>query len=192
MLIDSSNTGMSMFGERLTDQQRYEDMLDFGLGERHRGRIPGRGAGRPARRPEEWDNQTKYATMFGQGLTTTAVQIASAYQTLANGGVRMPVPLVDGCRAPTAHDRGGVTEGRRVISEKAADQTSQMLERVYLEGWLADKWEIPGYRVAAKTGTAQVPDGNGGYLSGYLVSVSGFAPADDPEFVVSVSIMDSR
>ncbi len=39
-----------------------------------------------------------------------------------------------------------------------------MLERVYLEGWLADKWEIPGYRVAAKTGTAQVPDGNGGYL----------------------------
>ncbi len=51
-----------------------------------------------------------------------------------------------------------------MISETAADQTSQMLERVYLEGWLADKWEIPGYRVAAKTGTAQVPDGNGGYL----------------------------
>ena len=82
------------------------------------------------------------------------------------------------------------TEGRRVVSEKAAVQTSQMLERVYLEGWLADKWEIPGYRVAAKTGTAQVADGNGGYQSGYLVSVSGFAPADDPEFVVSVNIMD--
>ena len=52
--------------------------------------------------PDDWDNQTKYATMFGQGLTTTAVQIASVYQTLANGGVRMPVQLVDGC-----------TDGRR-------------------------------------------------------------------------------
>ena len=119
------------------------------------------------------------------------MQIASAYQTLANGGVRMPVRLVDGC---TDADGGEAavpqSEGTRVISENAADQTSQMLERVYLEGWLADKWEIPGYRVAAKTGTAQVPDGNGGYLSGYLVSVSGFAPADDPRFIVSVSIMN--
>ncbi len=191
VLIDSSNTGMSMFGERLTDQQRYDDMLKFGLGERTEvgfsGEEPGdlHGGG-----PEDWDNQTKYATMFGQGLTTTAVQIASVYQTLANGGVRMPVSLVDGCRTADGETTTTASEGTRVVSEKAADETSRMLERVYLEGWLADKWNIPGYRVAAKTGTAQVPDGHGGYLSGYLVSVSGFAPADDPEFVVSVSIMN--
>ena len=128
--------------------------------------------------------------MFGQGLTTTAVQIASVYQTLANGGVRMPVSLVDGCSTADGETTKAVSEGSRVVSEKAADETTAMLERVYAEGWLADKWEIPGYRVAAKTGTAQVPDGQGGYLSGYLVSVSGFAPADDPEFVVSVSIMN--
>ena len=103
--------------------------------------------------------------MFGQGLTTTAVQIASVYQTLANGGVRMPVTLVDGCRDEDGTGRRRTpTEGTRVVSEEAADQTSQMLERVYQEGWLADEWDIPGYRVAAKTGTAQVPDGNGGYL----------------------------
>jgi cell division protein FtsI (penicillin-binding protein 3) len=118
------------------------------------------------------------------------VQIASAYQTIANGGVRMPVRLVDGCVAEDGELDPTASEGAQVISETAADQTSLMLERVYLEGWLADEWEIPGYRVAAKTGTAQVPDGNGGYLTGYLVSVSGFAPADDPEFVVSVSIMN--
>ena len=129
--------------------------------------------------------------MFGQGLTTTALQIASVYQTIANGGVRMPVTLVDGCRGSdgTVTEQPS-TEGRRVISEKAADETAQMLERVYADGWLSDVWQIPGYRVAAKTGTAQVPDGQGGYQTGYLVSVSGFAPADDPEFVVSVSIMD--
>jgi len=65
-----------------------------------------------------------------------------------------------------------------------------MLEMVYQQGWLADTWNIPGYRAAAKTGTAQMPDGNGGYSKGYLVSVSGFAPADDPQYVVSVSLAD--
>ncbi|MCD2441922.1 penicillin-binding protein 2 [Agromyces sp. SYSU K20354] len=190
MLIDSSNTAMSMFGERLTDQQRYDDMLRFGLGERTEVGFSGEEPGDLHGGPEEWDNQTKYATMFGQGLTTTAVQIASVYQTLANGGVRMPVSLVDSCRSANGETTETEAEGRRVVSEKAADETTAMLERVYAEGWLADKWNIPGYRVAAKTGTAQVPDGQGGYLSGYLVSVSGFAPADDPEFVVSVSIMN--
>ncbi|RZS66551.1 cell division protein FtsI (penicillin-binding protein 3) [Agromyces ramosus] len=190
VLIDSSNTGMSLFGERLSDQERYDDMLAFGLGERTEVDFPAEEPGDLHGGPDEWDNQTKYATMFGQGLTTTAVQIASSYQTLANGGVRMPVRLVDGCADADGEATVPQSEGTRVISENAADQTSRMLERVYLEGWLADKWEIPGYRVAAKTGTAQVPDGNGGYLSGYLVSVSGFAPADDPQFVVSVSIMN--
>jgi cell division protein FtsI (penicillin-binding protein 3) len=191
MLIDSSNTAMSLFGERVSDEQRYEDMLDFGLGATSEVGFAGEAPGDLHGGPAEWDNQTKYATMFGQGLTTTAIQIASVYQALANGGVRMPVTLVDGCRQPDGTvTEAASTEGRRVVSEKAADETAQMLERVYLEGWLAEKWEIPGYRVAAKTGTAQVSDGNGGYQSGHLVSVSGFAPADDPEFVVSVSIMD--
>jgi len=190
VLIESSNTGMSQFGERISDQERYDDMLRFGLGAETEVGFPAEAPGDLHGVPEEWDNQTKYATMFGQGLTTTAVQIASIYQTIANGGVRMPVTLVDGCRDENGKVTRTPSEGTRVVSEQAADQTSQMLERVYQDGWLADKWNIPGYRVAAKTGTAQVPDGQGGYQTGYLVSVSGFAPADDPEFVVSVSIMN--
>ncbi|QEO13194.1 penicillin-binding protein 2 [Agromyces intestinalis] len=189
VLIDSSNTGMSLFGERLSDRVRYDYMRGFGLGEETEVGFPGEETGDLHGDPDEWDNQTKYATMFGQGLTTTAVQIASLYQTIANGGVRMPVTLVEGCTQPD----GEVTAapdgtGRRVISEQAAKQTSEMLEQVYLHGWLADEWNIPGYRVAAKTGTAQVSDGAGGYSGDYLVSVSGFAPADDPQFVVSVSL----
>ncbi|HYH93198.1 MAG TPA: penicillin-binding transpeptidase domain-containing protein, partial [Candidatus Saccharimonadales bacterium] len=80
--------------------------------------------------------------------------------------------------------------GSRVISVGAANDTSDVLEEVYQNSWVAAKWEIPGYRVAAKTGTAQMPNGNGGYSRGYLVSVSGFAPADDPQYVVSVSLAD--
>jgi cell division protein FtsI (penicillin-binding protein 3) len=192
VLIESSNTGMSQFGERVSDEQRYQDMVDFGLGSPSEVGFPAEASGDLNGGPDWPDDQTRYATMFGQGLTTTAVQIASVYQTLANHGVRMPVQLVEGCQ----HADGTVTEvpdatPREVVSAKAADETTAMLERVYLEGWLADQWNIPGYRVAAKTGTAQVPDGQGGYRHEYLVSVSGYAPADDPQFVVSVSIFDA-
>lgn len=193
VMIESSNTGMSLFGERVSDAQRYQDMLDFGLGRKSEVDFPAEEPGDLHGGPDVWadDTQTKYATMFGQGLTTTAIQIASVYQTIANNGVRMPVSLVQEC----VGEDGAVTErpspeGHAVISPQAAQQTSQMLERVYTDGWLAQEWDIPGYRVAAKTGTAQVPDGLGGYQDGYLVSVSGFAPADDPQFVVSVSLMN--
>lgn len=188
MLIVSSNTGMSMFGERLSDAERYDYMRAFGLGSPTEVGFASEAAG-DLNYDGGWpDSQTRYATMFGQGLTTTAVQIASAYQAIANGGVRKPVTLVDGCRMPDGTLEGEpATEGRRVISEAAAQETTDMLERVYEDAWVSDLWEIPGYRVAAKTGTAQFSDGDG-YEAGYLVSVAGFAPADDPEFVVSVSI----
>lgn len=191
VLIDSSNTGMSMFGELLTDQARFEYMQKFGFGRETEVGFPGEESGDLHGDPADWDDQTKYATMFGQGLTTTAVQVASSYQAIANGGVRMPVQLVESCTDAEGDVTKPDTRGTRVISEKAAAETSRMLENVYTKGWLQDQWNIPGYRVAAKTGTAQVADGDGGYLPGYLVSVSGFAPADDPEFVVSVSYMDA-
>jgi len=192
VLIDSSNTGMSQFGERVSDEQRYQDMVDFGLGTESEVGFPGEGAGDLNGGPDWPDDQTRYATMFGQGLTTTAIQIASVYQTLANHGVRMPVQLVQGCELADGEITGKPDQTpREVVSAEAADETTAMLERVYLEGWLAEKWNIPGYRVAAKTGTAQVADGQGGYRSEYLVSVSGYAPADDPQYVVSVSIFDA-
>jgi cell division protein FtsI (penicillin-binding protein 3) len=140
---------------------------------------------------KKWDPQTDYASMFGQGLTTTAVQVASIYQTIANGGVRMPVQLVEGCKkADGTVTNKPAASGTRVISAAAARDSTEVLENVYQKAWVAAKWQIPGYRVASKTGTAQMPNGHGGYSHGYLVSVSGFAPADDPKYVVSVSLAD--
>ncbi|TFC92568.1 penicillin-binding protein 2 [Cryobacterium sinapicolor] len=190
VMIESSNTGMSKFGELISDQQRYDYMKKFGVGSASESGFLAEESG-TLRPYEDWDNQTKYATMFGQGLTTTAIQVSSIYQTLANNGVRMPVQLVAGCR----HADGTMTDvpeavGTPVVSAAAARETADILEMVYQKAWLAKTWEIPGYRVGAKTGTAQMPDGQGGYTKGYLVSVSGFAPADDPQYVVSVSLAD--
>ncbi|MCI4658612.1 MULTISPECIES: peptidoglycan D,D-transpeptidase FtsI family protein [Cryobacterium] len=190
VLIESSNTGMSKFGELLTDKQRYDYMTKFGLGTETEAGFPAEDTGilHPY---DEWDPQTKYATMFGQGLTTTALQVSSIYQTIANKGVRMPVQLVAGCRqADGTMTNVPAAAGTQVVSASAAHDTSDMLEMVYQKAWLSKVWNIPGYRVATKTGTAQMPDGHGGYTHGYLVSVSGFAPADDPEYVVSVSLAD--
>ena len=190
VLIESSNTGMSKFGEMLSAKERYDYMTSFGLGTATEVGFPSEDTG--ILHPwEEWDNQTEYATMFGQGLTTTALQMSSIYQTIANGGVRMPLQLVEGCRqADGTMTNQPASTGSQVVSPEAARSTTDILEMVYQQAWLASKWNIPGYRVAAKTGTAQMPDGNGGYTSGYLVSVSGFAPADDAQYVVSVSLAD--
>ena len=127
--------------------------------------------------------------MFGQGLSATPIQIASAYQALANGGVKVAPSLIEGC----AHADGSVTdvptgEESRVVSETAADQVVQMLESVVTDGHFGDTLQIPGYRVAAKSGTAEQGDGSGGLKDTYVVSMSGMAPAEDPEYVVSVHI----
>jgi cell division protein FtsI (penicillin-binding protein 3) len=124
---------------------------------------------------------------FGQGMTTTSVQMANAYQTIGNGGVHMPATLVEGCQWPD----GTVTEvptnqGTRAVSEAAADQTVAMMENVVTQGGLTAELTIPGYRVAAKTGTAEVADGNG-YGSDRIISIAGLVPAEAPQYAIVVS-----
>jgi cell division protein FtsI (penicillin-binding protein 3) len=188
VLMNSSNTGMSILGSSLSDQTRYDYLQKFGIGQDTGVPYPGQSSGilNPV---ADWDDQTKYATMFGQGVSTTQVQMVSAYQALANNGVRIPLTLVEGCKQPD----GTVTDvpkpkSTQVVSANAANTTLGMMESVVTDGELASKLEIPGYRIAAKTGTAQQPDGKGGYLPSYYVSVMGVAPVDDPEYVISVNL----
>jgi cell division protein FtsI (penicillin-binding protein 3) len=121
-------------------------------------------------------------------MTATSVQMASIYQALGNGGVRMPVTLVEGCQqADGTMTDLPPTEGKRVVSDSAAKQTLQMLEQVATEGFASADLQIPGYRVAAKSGTAQVADGQGGYGDATVISFAGLAPADNPEYAVVVT-----
>jgi cell division protein FtsI (penicillin-binding protein 3) len=191
VLQRSSNIGISIFGSRLTPSVRYDYMRKFGLGQRTAVQFQGESVGllTPV---SQWDSRQKYNVMFGQGVSATGVQVASIFQTLANGGVRMPVALVESC---TASD-GTVTDlpdttGTRVISEAAADTTVHMLESVVTGGDLSAQLSIPGYRVAAKTGTAEVAT-NGVYTKDRVVSVAGIAPADDPQYIVVVTFVKPR
>ncbi|MGO1235484.1 MAG: peptidoglycan D,D-transpeptidase FtsI family protein [Microbacterium gubbeenense] len=193
-LIDSSNVALSKIGELVPDQTRYDYLEKFGVGQKSPidfGNAEPSGVLHPV---SEWDNQTHYATTFGQAFTVTMQQVVSAYQTLANGGVREPVHIVDSCEnADGTTTTADLPASERVVSEEAADETVEILENVAAQGSLADQISIPGYRIGIKTGTAQKTDGNGNYKSGvYFTSMIGIAPIDDPQYVVMVSLDEPR
>ena len=187
VLVNSSNTGISLLADKLGNKETRRDyMLKFGLNQKTAVDFQGESSG-SVPTTDRWDPVTNYAVQFGQGMTTTSVQMANAYQTIGNGGVHMPATLVEGCEWPD----GTVTEvptnqGTRAVSEAAADQTVAMMENVVTQGGLTAELTIPGYRVAAKTGTAEVADGNG-YGSDRIISIAGLVPAEAPQYAIVVS-----
>ncbi|SFI36435.1 MULTISPECIES: peptidoglycan D,D-transpeptidase FtsI family protein [Microbacterium] len=185
-LVNSSNVAMSQFGTTVDPQTRQEYLERFGVGSPSGLNWSGEPDVGFSADAADWDNQTYYTTTFGQAFTVTVPQVASVYQTFANGGVREPLSLVESCtRTDGTVIEPDLPEPERIIEESTADQVSLMLENVFAQGTLAEDIEIPGYRMAGKTGTAQVSDGQGGYKDNlYFTSLIGYAPADDPEYVV--------
>ncbi|WP_156759279.1 peptidoglycan D,D-transpeptidase FtsI family protein [Microbacterium karelineae] len=192
-MVDSSNVALSKIGELVSDQTRHDYLEKFGVGTPTPIGFTGEQSGvlHPA---DQWDNQTHYATTFGQAYTVTMPQVVSAYQTLANDGVRKPLHIVDGCTSADGEvTQPELPDDERIVSAEAAEQTVQILENVANEGSVSDMIQVPGYRIAAKTGTAQKTDGNGRYKAGvYFTSLVGIAPADDPQYVVMVSLDEPR
>ncbi len=191
ILVNSSNSGMVRLAEDM-DRADYYDYLDrFGFGEQTAVGFAGEQAV-PLRDPGALDPQTQLNVLFGQGIAATPIQLASAYQALANGGEHLPVRLIDSCTLPdgtvTTPELGGA---ERVVSESTARQTLEVLEHVVTD-YGYDTFPIEGYRIAAKTGTAQMAyeDGSGYDPSRMMISVAGVFPVDDPEFVV-LTLFDS-
>lgn len=131
---------------------------------------------------------------FGQGLTVTLLQLADAYGAIANGGKLMKPYVVDRIVHPDGTaDITKPTTVRQVISPQTAATMSAMLVRVVQNGH-GQRAGVPGYFVAGKTGTAQIPDPkSGGYLPNYTIGTfAGFAPVDHPRFVMAVQLVKPR
>jgi cell division protein FtsI (penicillin-binding protein 3) len=116
-------------------------------------------------------------------------QMVQAYQALANDGVMIPLSLVKGCKQAD----GTMTDvpkktSTRVIKSSTSKTMLDMLESVPNKNPNDAALKIDGYRLAAKTGTAQEPDGHGGYRQNYYISVMGVAPVDNPRYLVDVNI----
>ncbi|WP_242619878.1 peptidoglycan D,D-transpeptidase FtsI family protein, partial [Actinomadura fibrosa] len=188
VLAKSSNVGTIMASEHISEQQLYQTLRDFGFGQKTGLPLPGETAGL-LKPPNQWWGPDRYPISFGQTVSVNAVQMASVYATIANGGVRVAPNLVAG----TVGENGRFTPApaparKQVISAATARDISDMLEGVTTSEGTAPDAQIKGYRVAGKTGTAEMVNPRCGCYKngGYVASFAGFAPADDPQLVVQV------
>ncbi|NHN56039.1 penicillin-binding protein 2 [Calidifontibacter sp. DB0510] len=188
ILAESSNIGTIEAGEKLDPATLYGYMRKFGLGSTSGIGYPGETAGILAPY-QKWSGSTRYTVMFGQGLSGSAIQQASVFQAIANGGVREPVKLLagvgkDGKLSPPQDSRKAVT----VVSPQVATQVTNMMAGVVGKDGTAKAARVPGYNVAGKTGTADRYDPTLGRYNGQTASFIGFAPAENPQFIIAVTL----
>lgn len=185
----SLNTGAIYVERQVGNQQFLKYVKDFGFGVKTGIHLPGEASGNISNLLTKRDIEF-YTASFGQGITVTPLQVAMAYAAMANGGDLNKPLIVDRIiqdnKEEVVYEKEHV---RSVISKKAANQITLMLESNIVNGHgkLAG---VPGYRVAGKTGTAQIPDKeNGGYLEDATTGTfAGFAPVDNPAFAMVVII----
>jgi cell division protein FtsI (penicillin-binding protein 3) len=174
----SSNVGAAKIAATMTPQQMWEMFDAVGFGQISHLGFPGEVGGRV--RP--WKNwrPIEQATMsYGHGISVSLLQLARAYSVFARDGDLIPLALTRTDVLPL--------NGTPVFSQQTAREVRAMLEMAVQAGGTAPKAQIPGYRVAGKTGTAHKLEG-GQYANKYVSSFVGFAPASDPRLIVAVMI----
>lgn len=192
VLAVSSNTGSIQIGELLSNDKFYEYLSKFGVGSKTGSGLPGESRG-ILPKVADWSGTSAPTMAFGQGYSLTAMQATSIFATIANDGVRVSPTVIAGTRDSSGNftPAPGRTS-QRVISTETAKIMRLMMESVVSGNGTAPSAAIPGYRVAGKTGTAQRIDDTCGCYRGYTASFIGFAPADKPAYVISVTIQDPK
>jgi cell division protein FtsI (penicillin-binding protein 3)/stage V sporulation protein D (sporulation-specific penicillin-binding protein) len=184
----SSNVGAITLAEKLGPSSLESWIERFGFGHLTGIDYPGEspGAVLPV---DQWSGSTIGNVPIGQGISVTPIQMASVYAAVANDGVWVEPHLVDrvGGRAP------GHWKRRRIMSSPVDREVRQMLTGVVQDGGTGVAAAIPGYTVAGTTGTAQKPDGHGGYSdTNFVASFVGMVPASKPRLVVLVTVDEPR
>ena len=192
VLAVSSNTGSIQIGELLSNDKFYDYLSKFGVGSKTGSGLPGESRG-ILPKVADWSGTSAPTMAFGQGYSLTAMQATSIFATIANDGVRVSPTVIAGTRDSSGNFTpapGRTSE--RVVSSETAKAMRLMMESVVSGNGTAPSAAIPGYRVAGKTGTAQRIDDTCGCYRGYTASFIGFAPADKPAYVISVTIQDPK
>ena len=189
VLENSDNVAMVWLGNLLGKEILYKYVRDFGFGQKTQIDLDGE---TPGEIPElkNWRPINLATASFGQGISTTPIQIATAYSAIANKGNLMQPEVVEKIVGPnneTIVRKPKIV--RRIISEETAKKITEMMISVVERGH-GKKARVAGYWVAGKTGTAQIPDPDkAGYLEDANIgSFAGFAPAHDPKFAMIVKI----
>ena len=193
IIAHSSNIGMSQVAKHISEQTQYDYLRAFGLGQPTGVGLPNESDG-DLPPVSQWYGDTRYTLAFGQGVAATAMQMAEVYATIANGGVRVQPTLVEGTtNSAGTYTAASPSPSHRVIQAKTAKQLLQIMQQVPgIDAEGDQPWGvIPGYAVAAKTGTSQESNGKCA-LCIYGSSWIGAAPGDKPQVVVSVNVQNPR
>jgi cell division protein FtsI (penicillin-binding protein 3) len=173
----SSNVGTAKIALQMEPQQMWEMFTTVGFGQQPKFGFPGAVAGRV--RPYKSWRPIEQATMsYGHGISVSLIQMARSYMIFARDGEMIPLTFQKSTDHPI---------GQRVITEKTARAMREMLEMAAGPGGTAPKAQVPGYRVAGKTGTAHKLSG-GQYVNKYVASFVGFAPVSDPRIIIAVMV----
>jgi cell division protein FtsI (penicillin-binding protein 3) len=187
IIEQSSNVGTLQIGLKLGGANLDRYMRLFGFGSKTGLDFPGESPGIMLDR-KDWSGSTIATLPIGQGVAVTPLQMATAYQTIANDGVWVEPKLLYSTMAPSGKiATAAAAATKQIISAETARQMQKILTKVVRQGTGLEA-QIPGYQVAGKTGTAQKPLPTGGYGSSYVGSFGGFAPASRPELVVFVML----
>jgi len=189
ILVRSSNTGTIAWAQELGSEALYDNLRAFGFGSETGLGFPGESPG-ILQGVSEWSGTSIATVAIGQGIAVTPMQMLLAYNTIANNGIYVAPKLVLSIGDQESEDSGVSQE--RVIAQSTADDLTDMLSLV-VEAGTAKRAQVPGYSVAAKTGTARKVQETGGYRDSagnfsYIATVAGFFPAADPELSMIVII----
>ncbi|MBM3391691.1 MAG: penicillin-binding protein 2 [Betaproteobacteria bacterium] len=174
----SSNVGAAKIAGTFAPEEMWQMFDALGFGQPMKLGFPGEVGGRL--RPHKTWRPIEQATMaYGHGISATLMQLARAYLVFARDGDMIPLTLTRLDSAPVA--------GKSIFSAQTAREVRVMLEMAVQPGGTAPRAQIPGYRVAGKTGTAHKLEG-GQYANRYVAAFVGLAPVSDPRLVVAVMV----
>ena len=197
ILAKSSNVGTIQIAARVGSDQLHSYRRKFGFGQYSSGSseaptLPDESRGR-LKVPQDWEGTDLASVSFGQSIAVTAIQIAAAYNVIANDGQYIPPSLIRGTISPTGTFRPVATpSGIKVLGAATTRQMREMLEGVVVSG-TGTKAAVEGYAVAGKTGTAQKPmKDQRGYGDDYTSIFAGFVPASAPQITIVVVLDEPK
>ncbi|RBO81980.1 peptidoglycan D,D-transpeptidase FtsI family protein [Marinomonas aquiplantarum] len=181
LLIKSSNVGASKIALSLPQDAVWNMDYELGIGSPVGIGFPGEASGVLPSHPK-WHPSEIATLSYGYGLSVSTLQLAQAYMALANGGYRVPV---------TIFKQDVPAEGKQVIPHQVAKDVVKMMEAVVQRG-SGRAAQIPGYRVAGKTGTVHKVGSKGYEYDQYIALFAGVAPASDPRLAMVVMVNDPK
>lgn len=182
LLQKSSNIGAAKILLSLNPKEYWQLLANLGFGQKTESGFPGEADGRVSPK-DSWVPSVIATLAYGYGLSVTTLQLAEAYSVIASGGIKRPITFLK------VHEPSVV--GKRVITQKVADEVNLMLQAVVDSG-TGTRAQIPGYIIAGKTGTAYLAQAHGYDHTRYMSSFVGFAPAAHPKIVVVVAIKEPQ